>query len=217
MLIAYLTLRTTHSPDALLGRVGSTARVVSIGLTPVGLLAGGLLIDATNGATAIAAMGIWMLALTAGFGASRDRPRRSLTGQPGGRLGRFAQAASSGRPNRSPCPNPMPQAGQHVGLGAGLHAFGDEPAAGLGGEVLEARGQRLAEVVAVDPVDEADVELGVGRPELEDVAQAGVPGAGVVDRQPDVAELAEGRAGRAGSRRSARARSARGRAADARP
>ena len=71
MLIAYLTLRTTHSPDALLGRVGSTARVVSIGLTPVGLLLGGLLIDATNGATAIAAMGIWMLALTAGFGASR--------------------------------------------------------------------------------------------------------------------------------------------------
>jgi predicted MFS family arabinose efflux permease len=71
VLIAYLTLRTTHSPDALLGRVGSTARVVSIGLTPVGLLIGGLLIDATNGATAIAAMGIWMLALTAGFGASR--------------------------------------------------------------------------------------------------------------------------------------------------
>ncbi|MEA2631578.1 MAG: hypothetical protein QOE66_1797 [Chloroflexota bacterium] len=71
VLIAYLTLRTTHSPDALLGRVGSTARVVSIGLTPVGLLIGGLLIDATNGATAIAWMGIWMLALTALFGASR--------------------------------------------------------------------------------------------------------------------------------------------------
>jgi predicted MFS family arabinose efflux permease len=71
VLIAYLTLRTTHSPDALLGRVGSTARVVSIGLTPVGLLIGGVLIDATNGATAIAWMGIWMLALTAGFGASR--------------------------------------------------------------------------------------------------------------------------------------------------
>lgn len=71
VLIAYLTLRTTHSPDALLGRVGSTARVVSIGLTPVGLLAGGLLLDATNGATAIAAMGVWMLALTMAFGASR--------------------------------------------------------------------------------------------------------------------------------------------------
>ncbi len=70
VLIAYLTLRTTHSPDALLGRVGSTARVVSIGLTPVGLLAGGLLIDATNGATAIAGMGLWMLGLTVAFGAS---------------------------------------------------------------------------------------------------------------------------------------------------
>jgi predicted MFS family arabinose efflux permease len=82
VLIAYLTLRTTHSPDALLGRVGSTARVVSIGLTPLGLLAGGLLIDATNGATAIAAMGLWMLALTVAFGASRIvRGARSPTTQ----------------------------------------------------------------------------------------------------------------------------------------
>ena len=70
VLIAYLTLRTTHSPNALLGRVGSTARFVSIGLTPIGLLAGGLLIDATNGATALAAMGIWMVALTLVFGGS---------------------------------------------------------------------------------------------------------------------------------------------------
>jgi MFS transporter, ENTS family, enterobactin (siderophore) exporter len=70
VLIAYLTLRTTHSPNALLGRVGSTARVVSIGLTPLGLLAGGLLIDATDGATALAAMGFWMVVLALGFGAS---------------------------------------------------------------------------------------------------------------------------------------------------
>jgi predicted MFS family arabinose efflux permease len=70
VLIAYLTLRTTHSPDALLGRVGSTARFVSVGMTPIGLLVGGLLIDATDGATALAAMGLWMVALTVVFGAS---------------------------------------------------------------------------------------------------------------------------------------------------
>ncbi|MGH2406541.1 MAG: MFS transporter [Candidatus Limnocylindrales bacterium] len=70
VLIAYLTLRTTHSPDALLGRVGSTARFVSVGMTPLGLLAGGLLIDAADGATALAAMGAWMVLLTIVFGAS---------------------------------------------------------------------------------------------------------------------------------------------------
>lgn len=85
VLIAYLTLRTTHSPNALLGRVGSTARVVSIGLTPLGLLAGGLLIDATNGATALGAMGFWMIALAFVFGASGIvRGARSPAVQPTG-------------------------------------------------------------------------------------------------------------------------------------
>ncbi len=70
VLVAYITLRTNHSPDALLGRVGSTARLVSVGLTPIGLLSAGFIIDATNGATAIAAMGIWSLALTVVFGLS---------------------------------------------------------------------------------------------------------------------------------------------------
>jgi MFS family permease len=83
VLIAYLTLRTTHSPNALLGRVGSTARVVSIGLTPLGLLAGGLLIDATNGATALGAMGFWMIVLALAFGASAIvRGARSPSVQP---------------------------------------------------------------------------------------------------------------------------------------
>lgn len=56
--VTYLTLRTAHSPDALLGRIGSTARTISLGLQPVGMLAGGLLIDATDGATTIVAMGV---------------------------------------------------------------------------------------------------------------------------------------------------------------
>lgn len=72
--VTYLTLRTAHSPDALLGRIGSTARTISLGLQPVGMLAGGLLIDATDGATTIVAMGVllavWSL-LFAPLGALR--------------------------------------------------------------------------------------------------------------------------------------------------
>jgi MFS transporter, ENTS family, enterobactin (siderophore) exporter len=64
VLITYLTLRTAHSPDELLGRIGSTARTISLGLQPVGMLAGGLLIDATNGASTIVAMGATVAALS---------------------------------------------------------------------------------------------------------------------------------------------------------
>jgi MFS family permease len=67
VLVTYLTLRTAHSPDALLGRIGSTARTISLGLQPVGMLAGGLLIDATNGATTIVAMGVLVAAMSLVF------------------------------------------------------------------------------------------------------------------------------------------------------
>ena len=40
ILVMYITLRTAYSPDALLGRIGSTARTVSLGLQPIGLLVG---------------------------------------------------------------------------------------------------------------------------------------------------------------------------------
>jgi ENTS family enterobactin (siderophore) exporter len=58
VLVTYMTLRTSHSPDALLGRVGSTARTISLGLQPIGLLVGGALIDLTDGSTTIALMGL---------------------------------------------------------------------------------------------------------------------------------------------------------------
>jgi MFS transporter, ENTS family, enterobactin (siderophore) exporter len=67
VLVTYLTLRTAHSPDALLGRIGSTARTISLGLQPVGMLAGGLLIDATNGATTIVAMGVLVAVMSLVF------------------------------------------------------------------------------------------------------------------------------------------------------
>jgi MFS family permease len=49
VLIAYVTLRATIPPNELLGRVGSTARTISIGAQPVGVFTGGLLLDAIGG------------------------------------------------------------------------------------------------------------------------------------------------------------------------
>ena len=67
VLVTYMTLRTAYSPDALLGRIGSTARTISLGLQPVGLLIGGALIDATSGSTTIAVMGIAVAAVSLAF------------------------------------------------------------------------------------------------------------------------------------------------------
>lgn len=67
VLVTYLTARTAHSPDMLLGRVGSTARAISLGLQPLGLLAGGALIDLTNGSATLAIMGLALLGLSLAF------------------------------------------------------------------------------------------------------------------------------------------------------
>jgi MFS family permease len=67
VLVTYLTARTNMSPDALLGRIGSTARTLSLGLQPVGLLVGGALIDLTDGSTTIAIMGAILIGLTLVF------------------------------------------------------------------------------------------------------------------------------------------------------
>jgi MFS family permease len=67
VLVTYITARTAHSPEQLLGRVGSTARVISLGLQPLGMLAGGALIDLTNGSMTIAVIGVSLLVLTGVF------------------------------------------------------------------------------------------------------------------------------------------------------
>jgi MFS family permease len=61
MLVTYITLRTAFSPDEFLGRIGSTARTISLGLQPIGLLVGGVLIDAIGGSATIAIMGVAVL------------------------------------------------------------------------------------------------------------------------------------------------------------
>jgi predicted MFS family arabinose efflux permease len=67
VLLTYITLRTVYSPDELLGRIGSTARVVSLGLQPIGLLVGGALIDLTSGSTVLAIMGVTVAAVILAF------------------------------------------------------------------------------------------------------------------------------------------------------
>jgi MFS transporter, ENTS family, enterobactin (siderophore) exporter len=67
MFVTYLTMRTAYSPDALLGRVGSTARTISLGLQPVGLLTGGALIDLTSGSATIAGMGALVIVVSLAF------------------------------------------------------------------------------------------------------------------------------------------------------
>jgi MFS family permease len=65
--VSYLTLRTQLSPDALLGRVGATARTISVGLMPVGSLVTGILLDAVGGAATLAMMGTASIAAGLGF------------------------------------------------------------------------------------------------------------------------------------------------------
>jgi MFS family permease len=67
VLVTYITLRTAYSPDELLGRIGSTARTISLGLQPVGLLVGGALIDLTSGSATIALMGVAVAGVSLAF------------------------------------------------------------------------------------------------------------------------------------------------------
>jgi MFS transporter, ENTS family, enterobactin (siderophore) exporter len=77
--VPYLTLRATIPPGRLLGRVGSTARTISVGLTPIGTLVGGLLLDAVGGEAALAVAMAAMLVTSVGFAASRPL-RRAVAG-----------------------------------------------------------------------------------------------------------------------------------------
>jgi MFS transporter, ENTS family, enterobactin (siderophore) exporter len=64
VLVSYITLRATIPPDELLGRVGSTSRMISFGLAPVGLFIGGLALDAYGGRATLVVVGLAILALT---------------------------------------------------------------------------------------------------------------------------------------------------------
>jgi MFS family permease len=70
-LVSYMTLRALITPDELLGRVSSVSRTVTVGLQPLGMLAGGALIDASSGGTTLMAMGGVAIVASVVFGLSR--------------------------------------------------------------------------------------------------------------------------------------------------
>ena len=86
VVITYVTVRTAASPDHLLGRVASTARVISLGLQPLGLLAGGVLIDATSGTMTMAVLGAAIVVLVVGFTPVRALRGARAVGHPHGGL-----------------------------------------------------------------------------------------------------------------------------------
>ena len=66
VLVTYLTAR--NNPHPMRSSAGSaTARTISLGLQPIGMLAGGVLIDPSSGSTTIAVMGIGLIVLTLAF------------------------------------------------------------------------------------------------------------------------------------------------------
>ncbi len=76
--LTYISLRTVLSPYELMGRIGSTARTMSLGLQPVGLLIGGILIDVTSGSFTIALMGGALVLLGLAFLAVADLRHATL-------------------------------------------------------------------------------------------------------------------------------------------
>jgi ENTS family enterobactin (siderophore) exporter len=82
VLVTYISVRAAYSPDHLLGRVGSTARVISLGLQPLGMLAGGFLIDATSGTTTVAVMGVALCVIALAFVPVRALREARLSGPP---------------------------------------------------------------------------------------------------------------------------------------
>lgn len=70
VLVAYVTVRAASSPDILLGRVGSTARTISIGIQPIGLLIGGVLLDTVHGGPTLLVIAVMTAAASVVFALS---------------------------------------------------------------------------------------------------------------------------------------------------
>ena len=84
VLVTYISVRASSAPDELIGRVGSTMRTISVGLQPIGMLAGGAVLDVIHGRDTLVAMAILFVLVTIlalPSGALRDvRFRRASPG-----------------------------------------------------------------------------------------------------------------------------------------
>jgi MFS family permease len=67
LVVVYISVRAANSPDALLGRIASTARVIALAFMPIGMLIGGVLIDAVGGSATLAVLGAAMCLLALAF------------------------------------------------------------------------------------------------------------------------------------------------------
>lgn len=67
LVVVYVSVRAAYSPEALVGRIASTARVIALGLQPIGALIGGVLIDAIGGSATLVVFGVAMCALALAF------------------------------------------------------------------------------------------------------------------------------------------------------
>ncbi len=65
--VPYITLRSTIPPNRLLGRVGSSARTISVGLAPIGTLIAGVLLDAIGGQATLVIMALVVTAASVAF------------------------------------------------------------------------------------------------------------------------------------------------------
>jgi len=78
LVIVYVSVRAANSPDALVGRIASTARVMALGLMPIGNLVGGLLIDHIGGTETLAVLGAALCVLALAFTQIRGLRAASL-------------------------------------------------------------------------------------------------------------------------------------------
>jgi MFS family permease len=77
LVVVYVSVRAANSPDELVGRIASTARVMALGLMPIGSLLGGILIDAVGGTGTLVVLGASICILGLGF--SQVRPLRAAS------------------------------------------------------------------------------------------------------------------------------------------
>jgi MFS transporter, ENTS family, enterobactin (siderophore) exporter len=77
LVVVYVSVRAANSPDQLVGRIASTARVMALGLMPIGSLIGGILIDTVGGTNTLAILGASICVLALGF--SQVRPLRAAS------------------------------------------------------------------------------------------------------------------------------------------
>jgi predicted MFS family arabinose efflux permease len=86
LVVVYISVRAANSPDALLGRIASTARVIALALMPIGMLIGGVLIDAIGGSGTLVVLGAGMCVLALAFTQVRGLRNASLAPSSGHRV-----------------------------------------------------------------------------------------------------------------------------------